>query len=68
VKLSVTDIFFTYPWTATTDFGGLYIKGSGSGESRTFRVNFTYRFGSKEIKEARDRKTGLDSEKKRIKG
>jgi hypothetical protein len=30
-------------------------------------VNFTYRFGSNEIKAARERKTGLESEKKRIK-
>ena len=67
VKVSVTDVFLTNPWTAITDFGGVYIKGHGQWESRTFRVNFTYRFGSNEIKAARDRKTGLESEKKRIK-
>lgn len=67
VKLSVTDIFLTSPWSGTTDFGGLYVRGSGRWESRTFRVNFTYRFGSNDIKSARERKTGLDSEKKRIK-
>jgi hypothetical protein len=67
VKLSVTDIFLTNPWNATTDFGGVYIRGGGRWESRTFRVNFTYRFGSNEIKSARERKTGLESESKRIK-
>lgn len=67
VKISVTDIFLTNPWTAITDYGGVYIKGHGQWESRTFRINFTYRFGSNEIKAARDRKTGLESEKKRIK-
>lgn len=67
VKFSATDIFHTNPWTATSDFGGTYIKGSGEWESRTFRVNFSWRFGSNEIKNARDRKTGLESESRRIK-
>ncbi|MDO9375459.1 MAG: outer membrane beta-barrel family protein [Ferruginibacter sp.] len=67
LKLSVTDIFHTNPWTAISDFGGMYIKGGGSWESQTFRVNFNYRFGSNQIKNSRERKTGLESEAKRIK-
>ena len=67
VKVSATDIFHTNPWTATSDFGGTYIKGSGAWESQTVRVNFSYRFGSNQIKNSRDRKTGLESEAKRIK-
>ena len=68
VKISATDIFHTSsPWRAISDFGGVYIKASGTYESQTFRVNFTYRFGSNQIKSSRDRKTGLDSESKRIK-
>ncbi len=67
LKLSVTDIFRTNPWTATSDFGGLYIKGKGNWESQTVRVSFTFRFGSNQVKAARDRKTGLESESKRIK-
>lgn len=68
IKLSYTDIFFTAPWSATNDFGGLYIRGGGNWESRTFRANFTWRFGSSQVKAARDRKTGLESEARRIKG
>lgn len=68
IKIAVTDIFFTSPWAATNDFGGVNIKGSGNWESRTFRVNFNWRFGSNQIKNSRDRKTGLESEAKRIKG
>ncbi|HEX7691959.1 MAG TPA: TonB-dependent receptor [Sediminibacterium sp.] len=68
VKIAVTDIFHTAPWTANSDFGGLYIKAGGHWESRTFRVNFTYRFGSSQVKSARNRKTGLESEASRIKG
>jgi iron complex outermembrane recepter protein len=68
LKISFTDVFHTNPWTATSDFGGLYIKGSGNWESQTFRMSFTWRFGSNQIKNSRDRKTGLESESKRIKG
>ena len=67
VKVSVTDIFRTNPWSATSDFGGMYIKGSGGWESRTFRVSMNWRFGSNQIKNSRERKTGLESEAKRIK-
>ena len=68
LKLSVTDILFTNPWKSINDFGGLYIDGRGQYESRTFRVNFTWRFGSNQIKQSRQRKTGLESEASRIKG
>lgn len=67
LKFAFTDIFHTNPWSAESDFGGLYIKGSGGWESRTFRVSFSYRFGSNQIKSARQRQTGLESESKRIK-
>ena len=67
IKLSVTDIFFTQPWTAINNFGGVYIKGGGSEESRTLRLSFNWRFGSSQIKKSRDRKTGLESEASRIK-
>lgn len=67
VKMSVTDVFFTQPWTAINNFGGVYIKGGGSWESRTIRLSFNWRFGSSQIKKSRDRKTGLESEAGRIK-
>ena len=68
IKMSVTDIFLTEPWKATSDFGGLKINAGGAWESRTFRLNFTYRFGNSQVKAARQRETGLESESKRIKG
>ncbi|HSC54674.1 MAG TPA: TonB-dependent receptor [Phnomibacter sp.] len=67
IKVSATDIFFTSYWRAVSDYGGLYIKGQGKNESRTFRVSFNWRFGSNEVKAARQRKTGLESEANRIK-
>lgn len=68
VKVAATDLFLTSPWKATNDFGGLYIKGGGRWESQTVRVSFSWRFGSNQIKSSRERKTGLETEAKRIKG
>jgi iron complex outermembrane receptor protein len=68
IKISATDIFHTSRWRGTTDMAGLYARLSGSWESQTVRVNFTYRFGSNQIKNARQRKTGLETEASRIKG
>ncbi len=68
LKLSVTDIFFTNPWTATSNFGGLFVNGRGQNESRTVRLSFSWRFGNNQVKAARQRQTGLESEAKRIKG
>jgi hypothetical protein len=68
IKIAATDIFHTAPWKATNDFAGLYIKGGGSWESQTFRLNFSWRFGNSQVKNSRQRQTGLESESKRIKG
>jgi iron complex outermembrane recepter protein len=68
IRLAVTDILFTAPWTATNRFGGVNIRGGGNWESRTARLSFTWRFGSNQIKKSRERQTGLESESKRIKG
>lgn len=69
IKLSVTDVFNTQsPWRISSDFGGLKLNGTGKYESQTFRINFNYRFGSSQIKSSRQRQTGLDAEKGRIKG
>jgi len=60
IKASVTDIFYTMPWSGVSQFGGLYIKASGQSETRQFKVNFSYRFGNKQVKESKKRNTGLD--------
>ncbi len=68
IKLSITDVFFTGNWRSENNFGGLRVSGTGREESRTVRLSFNYRFGSAQIKAARDRRTGLEDEKNRIKG
>lgn len=66
LKASVSDIFKTMQWGGTSDFTGQYIKASGGWESRQLKLNFTYRFGSTQVKAARQRKTGLEDENKRV--
>ena len=66
VKVSVSDIFQSMRWGGVSNFAGQYMKASGGWESRLFKVNFTYRFGSAQIKAARQRKAGLEDENKRV--
>ncbi len=69
IKVSYTDIFGTAVGHFSNDFSKyFYLSGSERWESRQFKVNFSYRFGGKEVKGARQRQTGLDDEGKRIKG
>jgi hypothetical protein len=65
LKASVTDIFRTYPWSATNKTSGQIMNVNGSYESRQFRLNFSYRFGSNLVKQARQRKTSIEEESKR---
>ncbi len=68
VKASVTDIFRTMRWAGSSNFSGQFNEASGRWESRQFRINFSYRFGNSQVKAARQRKTGLDDDKKRAEG
>ena len=66
IRISYTDIFETQKFRGISDFGGAYLDISGLTESRQLRVNLTYRFGSNQVKAARQRKTGLEEENNRI--
>ena len=67
IKLTATDIFRTsIPFRARTDFGGVFLQFWVRRESRTVRLNFTYRFGNNKVKSARQRQSGLENEAKRI--
>lgn len=66
IKISYTDIFRTQKFRGISDFGGAYLDVNGQGESNQLRINFTYRFGSNQIKAARQRKTGSEEELNRI--
>ncbi|MBT8281839.1 MAG: TonB-dependent receptor, partial [Muriicola sp.] len=49
-RLSFNDILYTIPWRGTTQFGDLFIDGSGGSDSRQVAFSLTYDFGRKEIK------------------
>jgi iron complex outermembrane recepter protein len=67
IKVSYSDIFRTAQWKAYTELGTLDVNAKGTWEGHRISVNFTYRFGNKNVQSARQRKTGLDDEQKRVK-
>jgi hypothetical protein len=65
-KATVTDIFKTLRWSGVSNFAGQYMSVHGGNESRQLRLNFSYRFGSSQVKGARQRKTGSEEESQRV--
>ena len=65
VKASVSDIFKTMHFRGDADYAGAVNRIGANWESRQFKINFTYRFGSAQVKAARQRKTGLEEENTR---
>ncbi|WP_378172734.1 TonB-dependent receptor domain-containing protein [Aquimarina sp. SS2-1] len=68
VKATVNDILYTIPWSGTTQFGDLFISGSGGSDSRNFNFYIQYAFGNKEVKNAGKRKGGTEDEEQRVGG
>ena len=65
IKISVSDVFSTLRWSGISNFAGQKMEVSGRPEATQFKVNFTYRFGSNQVKSARQRNTGVEEEKNR---
>lgn len=65
-KVSVTDIFNTLHWSATSNFAGQYINTSGGYESRLLKLYFTWRFGNRQVKAAPRHSNGAEEENKRV--
>jgi iron complex outermembrane recepter protein len=66
IKFSYTDLLLTMRWAGVSNFGN-FMDTNGGWESQQLRMNFTYRFGNKQVKAARQRKSGNEDESKRIK-
>jgi hypothetical protein len=66
LKASVSDVFHSQQFRATSDFAGQVMKIHFKGETRQFKLNFSYRFGSNLVKAARQRTTGAEDELKRV--
>jgi iron complex outermembrane receptor protein len=67
LKLAFDDIFHTSFWLGSSTVGNLTIEGRGTWEGQRVKLNFGYRFGSNQIKGARNHETGIEAEKKRVK-
>ncbi|REJ83786.1 MAG: TonB-dependent receptor [Bacteroidetes bacterium] len=68
LKLSYSDILNTAPWRSRNAYGGIVILVNGNWESQQFRASFTWRFGNKQVQGVKQRKSGSESEQKRIGG
>lgn len=67
LRVRFGDILGTAGWTGENLFSpGLKMSAHGGWESRTVTLNFSYRFGSAEVKSARQRQTGLEDESRRV--
>jgi hypothetical protein len=65
LKVSMTDIFLSQKFTATSKFAGQLVQASGHGESRQLRTSLIWRFGNNKVKAARQRQSGAEDEKNR---
>ena len=65
IKAAVGDVFNSLKFIANADFSGQQNSFYGKPESRQFKLNFSMRFGSMQIKAARQRKSGIEEENKR---
>ncbi len=67
IKLNINDIFWTQHFNGTFLFNDINVQLRNKWESRVIRINFSYRFGNSKIAGARQRNTGLEDEKNRVK-
>ena len=67
IKLNVNDIFWTNQFRGSFVFNDIDVQIQNKWESRTARMTFTYRFGNNKVASARQRQTGLEDEKGRVK-
>ncbi|MES2891314.1 MAG: TonB-dependent receptor [Bacteroidota bacterium] len=66
IKTSVSDVFRTLKFKGESNFAGQRSIVASQWESRQFKLNFAYRFGSNQVKAARQRNSGADDEMKRV--
>ncbi|RXK83969.1 TonB-dependent receptor [Filimonas effusa] len=68
LKATVSDVFQTMRWWGESDFAGQWVRANGGWESRLLKLNLSWRFGSSQVKAARQRKMATEEENKRING
>lgn len=68
IKASFTDMFRSLKFKGDINFASQQTMFSGYGDSRQFKINFSYRFGSNQVKAARNRNSATEDENKRTQG
>lgn len=68
LKVVFSDVLNTARGGHQSEYAGIATNLRFKFEGRLLRVTFNYRFGSKEIKEARSRRSGSEDELRRIRG
>jgi hypothetical protein len=66
IGLSVTDLFNTNKQRYSVSSYGVQSINRSMPETRFVKINFTYKFGNKNVKAAKSRQTGIDEVKKRM--
>jgi len=65
LKVAVTDVFHSIKWKGESNFSGQKLIASGYGDSRQLRTSFTWKFGSNQVKAARQRNAASEEELRR---
>lgn len=68
LKATYSDVFKTMRFMGEGTYAGAFSRVTARWEAQQFKLNFTYRFGSAQVKAARQRKTGLEEEAGRTDG
>jgi hypothetical protein len=66
IGFSVTDIFNSNKQRYSVSSYGVQSMNRNMPETRFVKLNFTYKFGNKNVKAAKNRQTGIDDVKKRM--
>ncbi|GAB4092965.1 TonB-dependent receptor domain-containing protein [Flaviaesturariibacter terrae] len=68
IKASVNDVLHTLQFRGYSDYNGQRTDVVARWESRQFKLNFSWRFGNKQVKAAKQRTGGAEDELKRTQG
>lgn len=68
LKASVSDVFNSLKFQGSQNFAGQTTRVRAQWESQQVKLNFVYRFGSAQVKAARNRNIGSEEENKRTQG
>jgi iron complex outermembrane receptor protein len=65
LRINYNDVFNTVRFYGTSDFAGQYLIARAYWEPRRLVVSMSFRFGSSQVKSARQRRSGIDDENSR---